>query len=72
MKLPEEKFPSTLYEFGNTSSATVPITICHKLNEAIQQRAIKVVACGFGIGLSWASLAMELGPDIYISDVLEV
>lgn len=72
MKLPEEKFPLTLYDYGNTSSATVPITVCYKLKEAIQQRPQKVIACGFGIGLSWATLAVELGPDTYISDVLEV
>ena len=72
MKLPEEKFPLTLYDYGNTSSATIPITVCHKLKSAIQQAPRKIVACGFGIGLSWASLAMELGPDTYISNVLEV
>ena len=72
MKLPEEKFPLTLYDYGNTSSATIPLTVCHKLKSAIQQEPRKIVACGFGIGLSWATLAMELGPDTYISDVLEV
>lgn len=72
MRLPEEKFPLTLFDYGNTSSATVPITICHKLKAAIATRPQFIVACGFGIGLSWASLSFELGPDAYLSDVLEV
>jgi 3-oxoacyl-[acyl-carrier-protein] synthase-3 len=72
MKLSEEKFPLTLYEYGNTSSATIPITICEKLRAAIKESPRRIITCGFGIGLSWASLSMTLGPDTYISEVLEV
>jgi hypothetical protein len=28
----------------------------------IQEKTLKVVACGYGVGLSWGSVALELGP----------
>ncbi|MCX6292677.1 MAG: ketoacyl-ACP synthase III [Sphingobacteriales bacterium] len=71
MKMPEEKFPLVLYEFGNTSSATIPITISYKLKDPIAEGEKFICACGFGIGLSWASLIFKLGPDTYISPVIE-
>jgi 3-oxoacyl-[acyl-carrier-protein] synthase-3 len=72
MKLPEEKFPLVLYDFGNTSSATIPITISHKLREQIFSKKRCILVCGFGIGLSWASLLVKLDSSTYISEVLEV
>jgi 3-oxoacyl-[acyl-carrier-protein] synthase III len=50
-----DKCPTTLYDFGNTSSATVPLTITAKLRERMAKETIKVVMSGFGVGLSWAS-----------------
>lgn len=50
-----EQAPSTLYDFGNTSSATIPLTITHKLRERIAAAPLKIVMSGFGVGLSWAS-----------------
>jgi 3-oxoacyl-[acyl-carrier-protein] synthase-3 len=47
--------PTTLYDFGNTSSATIPLTITSRLRERIAQEPQKVVMSGFGVGLSWAS-----------------
>ena len=71
MKMPEEKFPLVLYEYGNTSSATIPITISSKLKESIALADKLICVCGFGIGLSWASLIFKLGPETYISSVIE-
>ena len=31
LKLPEEKVPSCMYHFGNTSSASIPMTIVNNL-----------------------------------------
>lgn len=72
MKLPEERFPLTLYDYGNTSSATIPITICNVLGGGRLQKNQNILGCGFGIGLSWATLYFTLTPDCYISPVLEV
>lgn len=53
LKLPEEKVPYTLKEFGNTSSATIPLTMVHCLQEALQRYETRLVLSGFGVGLSW-------------------
>lgn len=50
-----DKTPTTLYDFGNTSSATIPLTITAKLRERIAAAPLKLVMSGFGVGLSWAS-----------------
>ena len=55
LQLPAEKFPSTLYDFGNTSSASVPLTMTVCLREALASGPKTVLMSGFGIGLSWGS-----------------
>ena len=50
-----DKAPTTLYDFGNTSSATIPLTITARLRERIASEPQKLVMSGFGVGLSWAS-----------------
>lgn len=55
MKLPEARFPLSLYQYGNTSSASVPVTIVSALQQTLSERACNLVLCGFGVGLSWGS-----------------
>ncbi len=51
-------FPSSLKNFGNTSSATVPITICS--NFANKKIPGKSILCGFGVGLSISTVVLNL------------
>jgi 3-oxoacyl-[acyl-carrier-protein] synthase-3 len=60
LKLPENKVPSSLHDFGNTSSASVPITMTVRLREAINEAPRRVLMSGFGVGLSWASCIVDL------------
>lgn len=58
LKIPAEKVPYSLPEFGNTSSASIPITIVANLREqALSPK--KWIFSGFGVGLSWASCYLE-------------
>ena len=50
-----EKVPTTLYDFGNTSSASVPLTMTARLRDPLAQGPRTVLLSGFGIGLSWGS-----------------
>jgi 3-oxoacyl-[acyl-carrier-protein] synthase-3 len=50
-----EQTPTTLYDFGNTSSATIPLTITAQLRDRIAANSMRLVMSGFGVGLSWAS-----------------
>lgn len=62
MKVPPEKVPLSLEDFGNTSSASIPLTVTHRMREDLRAGKRKVLMAAFGIGLSWAAVAMELGP----------
>ncbi len=60
LKMPAEKVPYCLEKFGNTSSATIPMTIVTQIREQIQNNHQKILLCGFGGGLSWASVYFEV------------
>jgi len=59
LKLEPKQVPYSLRNFGNTSSATIPVTIVTQLKNEITGKPLKMVACGFGVGLSWGSVYAE-------------
>lgn len=69
MKFPEEKVPMCLFDFGNTSSASIPLTIVSQLKGKIERKHTKFLCCGFGIGLSWGSVAFDT-EDIVLSNLV--
>lgn len=62
LAIPLENMPYSLEEFGNTSSATIPVTMVHRLFEQLNEKGMRLVLSGFGVGLSWASASLECGP----------
>lgn len=56
LKLPDEKVPHNIEDFGNTSSSSIPLLMVTRLKEQLQSRPLDMIGCAFGIGLSWASL----------------
>ncbi len=62
LKIPLTKVPLSLAEFGNTSSASIPLTIVHCLRPEIGIRQVRLVIGGFGVGFSWAAAALDAGP----------
>jgi 3-oxoacyl-[acyl-carrier-protein] synthase-3 len=62
LDLDPSKTPSTLADFGNTSSATIPLTMVDQLGERLRETTLRLALCGFGVGLSWGSLTCEVGP----------
>jgi 3-oxoacyl-[acyl-carrier-protein] synthase-3 len=70
MKLPEEKVPTSIEKFGNTSSVSIPLTIALKLkNELLGNK--KLLLSGFGVGMSWASAVIQTS-DCKISEIVEI
>ena len=47
-------FPSSLKQYGNTSAASIPITICH--NHYHKKLKGYSLLCGFGVGLSISTI----------------
>ena len=62
--LTENKTPSTLFEYGNTSSASIPLTLCKHWNSETPNW---VLFSGFGVGFSVASALIYLNNSIHLS-----
>lgn len=58
LKLPAEKVPYSLGEFGNTSSASIPLTI-NTLPPEKYGGHKRWLLSGFGVGLSWGTASLE-------------
>lgn len=59
LKIPAEKTPYSMGEYGNTSSASIPMTIVAECREAFENKDLKVLATAFGVGLAWGSVYFE-------------
>lgn len=55
LKQPIEKFPMNLHEYGNTSSASIPILLEEYRKNGQLVPGQKLVLAGFGGGLSWGA-----------------
>lgn len=71
LKVEPEKVPYSLYDFGNTSSATVPLTMLVKLREELVSQKLNLLLSGFGVGLSWGSCYLET-EKIICSELIEI
>lgn len=59
LEIPMEKTPiTTLTQYGNTCGASIPCTISDRIQESVSQKKNKILLCGFGVGLSWASVLL--------------
>lgn len=62
-----EQIPLSIVEYGNTSSASIPLTLC---SQNIKNKN-SVLMAGFGVGLSWGAVYANLS-DTVLLDVVEV
>ena len=59
LKIPEKKLLYSILEYGNTSCATIPVTLSHH-HQQIEGRNLKTIISGFGVGLSWGTACIYL------------
>jgi len=58
-----DKMPSNVVEnFGNSSGVTIPVAITYNLGSKLIDEKFKICLSGFGVGLTWASMLLEIGP----------
>ena len=67
-KIPLDKLPISLDRYGNTSGASAIVTLCDRYGDDEESRKLRVLSCGFGIGLSWGVASFEVDTD----DILPV
>ena len=62
MRVPYEKMPNNVVEnFGNANSVSTPTAITFNLGEKLKTDSLLICLAGFGAGLSWSSLLLEMG-----------
>lgn len=61
--------PYCLKRFGNTSSASIPLTIVTQMKNGYKERRNSILS-GFGAGLSWGSVMLDLSK-CAISELIE-
>ena len=59
LKVAPEKVPHSLAELGNTSCATIPVTMVAQLGAQLGERNLHLLLSGFGVGLSWGSVLLN-------------
>lgn len=59
LKVDPAKVPYSLKDYGNTSCASIPLTLVTQLREALQSAPQKLLLSAFGIGLSWGTILLE-------------
>jgi 3-oxoacyl-[acyl-carrier-protein] synthase III len=61
-KLPADRVPINIDRYGNTSSATLPLLLSDDAAERLRAERLQVALFGFGVGYSWASASLRIGP----------
>jgi len=67
-----EKMPIDLVrKYGNSSGVTIPAVLCTEFDASYFEQPKWVCMAGFGVGLTWGSLLMQLG-NLSFVNVLEI
>lgn len=61
MDLPPERMSSTVDKYGNTSAASIPLSIHHELKNGKIKSGDNLILVGFGGGLTWGAICMTWG-----------
>lgn len=60
LQVEESHFPCNIEEYANTSSASIPILLDELRKEGTLKKGQKIVLTGFGAGLTWGAVYMEI------------
>ena len=60
LSLPMEQCLTSIEQFGNTSSASIPLTLAFHGSELASRQNLTFLLSGFGVGFSWASICLTI------------
>ncbi len=58
--LSSEKVPISIDKYGNTSGESIPITLVEAIGGEQSDETLKLLLCGFGVGLSYGGIYVEV------------
>ena len=60
--IPYEKIPANIVtNFGNASGVTIPMNMTFNIGEKLLNEKFKVCLSGFGVGLTWGAMVLNIG-----------
>mgnify|MGYP000766591072 FL=1 len=62
LKLPQEKVPYNLEEFGNLGGASIPSLMVTRLRKQLMSKETTLLMSSFGLGLTWGTMYMKIKP----------
>ena len=69
-----DRMPITLDRYGNTSGASAIVSLCDRYGNDRENKSLKVLACGFGIGISLGAVSFRINTEdilpIYEDDAI--
>lgn len=70
-KVAPEKAPTNIENFGNTSSASIPLLMTSQLADDLRAHSRHLALVGFGVGYSWAAASLAVGP-LRVAETIEL
>lgn len=71
LKLPLDKVPYNLEEYGNLGGASIPSLMVTRLKKQLTQSSQNLLISSFGLGLTWATMSATFGP-LVIPDLIYI
>ena len=71
LKIPETKVPYSFKDYGNTGPASIPLTMVTEIADSLKNKRSNIIACGFGVGLSWGTVQFYLD-NIICPEIIEI
>jgi 3-oxoacyl-[acyl-carrier-protein] synthase-3 len=71
LKVDDNKVLYSINEFGNTSSLSIPLTLTVN-RHLLTGENLKILCCGFGVGLSWGSALLNVNDKTIYKNILYV
>jgi len=59
LHLPMDKFMVNIGDYGNTSTASIPIAVCEAVSDGRVRPGDNLIMVGFGGGLTWGALGLQ-------------
>ena len=62
LKLPVEKVPYNLQDFGNLGGASILMLMASELSVELSTRPLTLLCSSFGLGLTWGTMVLKTQP----------
>ena len=71
LKLPIEKCPYNLEEFGNLGGASIPSLMVTRIADKLRKEPTTILGSSFGLGLSWGTMLLKTKPMV-VSNIIRL